>query len=72
MLKHISVLYFLCFVAQNLVAENSPGSLNSDLIFPNFSIEALDKSSYRAFPGLLRDKTFVVVAYIKVSRLCCC
>ncbi|XP_014097298.2 tetranectin-like protein [Bactrocera oleae] len=68
MLKHVLVLFFLCFVTQNLFADNSSQDLNADLIYPNFSIQALDESySYRAFPGLLRDKTFVVVAYIKAN-----
>ncbi|XP_011180433.2 perlucin [Zeugodacus cucurbitae] len=67
MFKYILALFFLCFVAQNLVAENSTADPYSGFVFPNLSTEALDKSNYRAFPGLLRDKTFVVVAYIKAN-----
>ncbi|CAD7011710.1 C-type lectin lectoxin-Lio2 [Ceratitis capitata] len=75
MLKYGLFVIFICFVAENLSAEystespleNTTDDIYAGLIFPNFSIEALDGPNYRAFPRQVIPKKFVVVAYAKAN-----
>ncbi|XP_017461546.1 PREDICTED: uncharacterized protein LOC108354881, partial [Rhagoletis zephyria] len=68
MLNYVPLAVFcICFTAINLLAQNLTEDPNANLIFPNFSIQALDESNYRAFPGQQTEKMFVVIAYATVN-----
>ncbi|XP_054740031.1 perlucin-like [Anastrepha obliqua] len=76
MLKYVLlVVFFMCFTWHNLQAESDSEISNSDLIFPNFSIQALDESNYRAFPAQQNEKMFIMLAYttanwFKAQEIC--
>ncbi|XP_054740030.1 perlucin-like [Anastrepha obliqua] len=68
MLKYVLlVVFFMCFTWHNLQAESDSEISNSDLIFPNISIQALDEPNYRAFPAQQNEKMFVVLAYSQAN-----